>query len=143
MYKIKRFSALTKIDKPNKSDYAVASGAFGSVLGFTGHQLGGIAGADYGANRYNKWAKNITEKQIPELVKRANEGSEFAADTLRQLNHPRTRESFKNIARNTVRRSAKIGARIGAGLGLATGVSIGVSAYESHKKKYNESNNIK
>jgi hypothetical protein len=131
MYKIKRFSSLTREDDTKKLNHIAKSGVIG---GFAGYKIGSASGSIYGSNKYNKWIKNINEKQIPELVNRAKEGSEFAADTLRQLNHPRTKLSFKDIAKNTIRRSSKIGSRIGAGVGLATGIGLGIKKYKKTNK---------
>ena len=125
MYKIKRFSSLTKKDdtykeKPSKAIYT--------------------AGAAYGANKYNKWARDITEKQIPELAKRASQGSEYAADVLNRLNHPKTRVSFQDIARKSVEKGSKIGGKLGAGIGATLGIGSMAIGYKIHKNKYNKFN---
>lgn len=145
MYKIKRFSSLTKKDdtykeKPSKAIYTAGAAIQGGLLASTGYEVGKIAGAAYGANKYNKWARDITEKQIPELAKRASQGSEYAADVLNRLNHPKTRVSFQDIARKSVEKGSKIGGKLGAGIGATLGIGSMAIGYKIHKNKYNKFN---
>lgn len=137
MYRIKRFSKVNYNEKPSKSKYAIGAAIQGGILADVGYTAGKLAGQAYGYNKFNKYAKNINEKHIPDLVKRAREGSEFAADTLRQLNHPKTKKSLENIAKESIRRGGKIGGRLGAVTGLGIGAGSMAVGYKIHKNRYN------
>lgn len=148
MYKIKRFSSLTNREdpyskKPSKAAYTAGAAIQGGLLANAGYEVGKIVGASHGASKYNKWAKDIAERQIPDLARRARQGSEHAADVLNRLNHPKTRVAFQDISRKSIEKGSKIGGKIGAGVGATLGVGSAVIGYKIHKNKYNKINKNK